>query len=116
MLRTWIAAATLFAGLGGAALAQDQGTTAPAETAAPAAPASEPAAPAPAPAPAPATAETKAADPNQRICKNIAMTGSRLGARKVCKTRQEWALAAEAARAQTSNNIRRSGSARSPGG
>jgi len=112
MLRTWIVAATLFAGLSGAALAQDQGATAPADAPAATAPAGETTPPE---APRPPTAEIKG-DPNQRICKNIAMTGSRLGARKVCKTRHEWALAAEAARTQTNNNIRRSGSARSPGG
>lgn len=31
-----------------------------------------------------------AADPNQRICEDIVLTGSRLATRRFCATRAEW--------------------------
>ncbi len=41
---------------------------------------------------APLSAEAnKAADPNERICENQTVVGSRLAARRVCATRAEWA-------------------------
>ena len=36
-----------------------------------------------------ADAKVAAADPNERICKNMQVTGSRFG-RKVCHTREQW--------------------------
>lgn len=32
-----------------------------------------------------------AADPNQRVCETVTVLGSRLGAKKICATRAEWA-------------------------
>ena len=43
-----------------------------------------------APAPAQATA-TKKEDPNEKVCVKQEVTGSRLGAKRVCMTRAEWA-------------------------
>ena len=39
------------------------------------------------------TAKTKAGahDPNERICENIVLVGSRLAKRRFCGTRAEWA-------------------------
>lgn len=31
-----------------------------------------------------------AADPNERVCEKIVVTGSRLSTRKICATRAEW--------------------------
>ena len=31
------------------------------------------------------------ADPNERVCENVTMIGSRLAVRRVCATRAEWA-------------------------
>lgn len=31
-----------------------------------------------------------AADPNERICEEVVLTGSRLGAKRFCATRAEW--------------------------
>ena len=39
-------------------------------------------------APAP---NTNAGDPNERICENITMTGSRLAVKRFCGTRAQWA-------------------------
>jgi hypothetical protein len=46
-----------------------------------------------APAAAPAQTQTtaKKADPNEKICVKEETTGSRLGAKRVCMTRAEWA-------------------------
>ena len=41
-------------------------------------------------APPEATA-TRKADPNDKICQKIEVTGSRLGYKRVCMTRAEWA-------------------------
>ena len=30
-------------------------------------------------------------DPNERICENITMTGSRIAVKRICATRAEWA-------------------------
>jgi len=39
----------------------------------------------------PAPADAAHADsPDQMVCRKMTYTGSRLGATKVCKTRQEW--------------------------
>jgi hypothetical protein len=35
--------------------------------------------------------QTTALDPNERICENITMVGSRLAKKRVCATRSEWA-------------------------
>jgi hypothetical protein len=39
--------------------------------------------------PAPATTAPQS-DANQMVCRKMTYTGSRLGATKICKTRQEW--------------------------
>lgn len=39
---------------------------------------------------APAEANGKAADPNRKICERIEVTGSRVKARKVCMTAEQW--------------------------
>jgi hypothetical protein len=33
----------------------------------------------------------KAEDPNKKICERVEETGTRLGGRRVCKTKAEWA-------------------------
>jgi hypothetical protein len=38
-----------------------------------------------------ATAKTDTYDANEKICEKIILTGSRLAAKRVCATRQEWA-------------------------
>lgn len=35
--------------------------------------------------------QAAAADPNEKICENITMIGTRLAKRRVCATRAEWA-------------------------
>ena len=44
---------------------------------------------APPPAVAPPGAKP-AADPNEKICQDIVMTGSRLATKRICATRAEW--------------------------
>ncbi|WP_395624241.1 hypothetical protein [Sphingomonas daechungensis] len=46
---------------------------------------------APAAAPAPAQTQTKPNDPNEKVCVKQEVIGSRLGTKKVCMTRAEWA-------------------------
>jgi invasion protein IalB len=41
--------------------------------------------------PAPAAASDKAEDPNKMICEKQEVIGSRLGTRRVCRTRAQWA-------------------------
>jgi hypothetical protein len=58
-----------------------------------------------APAPTPAAAASRY-DPNQLICETVAQTGTRLGQRRRCATRAQWAeirrtLRQELERAQT---------------
>jgi len=36
------------------------------------------------------TKTDKAKDPNRKICETVEVTGSRLGATKVCMTEQQW--------------------------
>ena len=36
-------------------------------------------------------AKTSGTDPNERICQNITLTGSRLATKRFCGTRAEWA-------------------------
>ena len=51
------------------------------------------AAPAPGSATADAPAQASAApekDPNERICRNVVQTSTRLGRQQECKTRAEW--------------------------
>jgi len=58
-------------------------------------------APASAPAANPAPAQSGGAaseDPNERICRNIETTATRLGRARECKTRAEWAALARQAR------------------
>jgi hypothetical protein len=38
----------------------------------------------------PAPAQPPQADPNERICETITMTGSRLGKKRFCASRAEW--------------------------
>jgi hypothetical protein len=33
----------------------------------------------------------KGTDPNERICENITLTGSRLATKRICATRAQWA-------------------------
>jgi len=40
---------------------------------------------------APASSSAPALDPNEKICQSQEVTGSRLGKKRVCKTRAEWA-------------------------
>lgn len=44
-------------------------------------------------------------DPNERVCRSIAYTGSRLGAERVCHTRQEWQELSERARERTNDVV-----------
>ncbi|KQU52940.1 hypothetical protein ASG67_08685 [Sphingomonas sp. Leaf339] len=46
----------------------------------------------------PAAMPTPTADPEKRICRTSGVTGSRLGAKKVCHTRREWDEASAVAR------------------
>jgi hypothetical protein len=41
--------------------------------------------------PAEPTANKSKSDPNERVCENITPVGSRLGGKRVCATRAEWA-------------------------
>lgn len=36
-------------------------------------------------------APIKAGDPNERVCEDIVMTGSRIASKRVCMTRAQWA-------------------------
>ena len=38
----------------------------------------------------PAPSKKSASDPNERICENITLTGSRLAVKKICATRSQW--------------------------
>lgn len=40
--------------------------------------------------PAPAPAASTGLDPNEKICENIGVIGSRLAKKRVCATRAEW--------------------------
>ena len=40
---------------------------------------------------APAASRASGLDPNEKICQKQEVTGSRLGVKRVCKTRAEWA-------------------------
>ncbi len=74
--------------MGSSAMAEDPAQPAPAATAAPAA------------TPAPAAAPSE--DANRLVCRNMAAaTGTRLGARRECKTQREW----DDARLQTQREI-----------
>lgn len=44
----------------------------------------------PAAAADPAPAQKPGYDPNERICRNITLTGSRLATKRVCATRSQW--------------------------
>ena len=44
-----------------------------------------------APTAQPAAPTAKQDDPNKKICERVEETGTRLGARRVCKTKAEWA-------------------------
>jgi hypothetical protein len=41
-------------------------------------------------APASAQSQPRALDPNERVCENLTMVGSRLAKKRVCATRAEW--------------------------
>ena len=47
-------------------------------------------------------------DPNAIVCKSEDQTGSRLGAKKVCLTRQQWADMAKSSRERLEENQRSS--------
>jgi hypothetical protein len=77
------------------------------------------AAPAPTPpaaAPAPATTQVATkrdaatGDPNRRVCRAQAATGSRLGSAKICKTAREWDEQRIAAKAELERHQRNDGS------
>lgn len=51
----------------------------------------------------PAKGADAAADPDRRVCKTIAVTGTRLSKAKVCKTAREW----DAQTAQTRQDLER---------
>jgi len=56
----------------------------------------------------PATSQAQAvniADPNKQVCKKTETTGTRLGLKRVCKTRAEWAAEAEYAKSNLNRNI-----------
>ena len=40
---------------------------------------------------APQAAPASAPDPNEKICENVSMIGSRLTKKRICATRAEWA-------------------------
>lgn len=44
-------------------------------------------------------------DPNERVCRGITYTGSRLGGERVCHTRQEWQELSERARERTNEVV-----------
>ena len=74
--------------MGSSAMAEDPAQPAPATTAAPAA--------------APAPAATPSDDGDKLVCRNMAAaTGTRLGARRECKTQRQW----DDARLQTQKEI-----------
>jgi len=95
MLRSWVAAVALASGLTGIALAQE--TPAPTETPAPAA--TEVAAPPP--PVAPKTGE-------DRVCRRIQETGTRVSSRKVCMSREAWEREDDVARTRHRDVIDRS--------
>ena len=49
---------------------------------------------------------SRVANPNDRVCRAITATGSRLGARRECRTRQEWDDLARDHRESTDGVIR----------
>ncbi len=54
------------------------------------------------PAPAPARPKTGAKDPDQQvICRNQEEIGSRLGGKRICMTKAQWAAQAQGARDAT---------------
>ncbi len=65
------------------------------------APSNAPPAAAPPSDAAAATPKPSKFDPNQVICHREEETGTRLGVKKICHTRQEWADMAATARTQT---------------
>lgn len=38
----------------------------------------------------PSSAQRPVADPNQKVCQDITMIGTRLGKKRICATRAEW--------------------------
>jgi hypothetical protein len=100
MVRHWLVAAVFIAVMGGAVQAQtaEPAPAAPQESAAPTS------GPAPTETPAPVATDTAAQAP---VCRSIKVTGSRLGARRVCKSQQQWELEAEAARTTAGERQRR---------
>lgn len=59
------------------------------------------------PAAAPATLDQGAIDDaNKVVCKNQGTVGSRLGVKKVCRTKAEWRLVADDARREVRNMTR----------
>lgn len=62
------------------------------------------------PAPTQSQNARPAPDPNQRICEDVTQVGSRLGTKRICATRAEWAAKRKADRdavddAQRSANV-----------
>ena len=65
------------------------------------------AAPQPAAAPAPTAPAEPPADPNKRICKRFANTGSMIPSRRECRTAGEWSRIAEAAQSSSQDMVDR---------
>ena len=64
----------------------------------------------------PTPASAKPANPMDKVeCRREEETGSRLGAKKICMTRQEWANAARDARTMTEDVQTRGSAAKTPG-
>ncbi len=77
---------------------------------------SPPSTPPAAPPAAAASVKPTADDPGAKIeCRRMDETGSRLGGKRVCMTRQEWADAAREARTMTEDVQNRGMGARVPG-
>ena len=75
-----------------------------------------PAAASPPPAGATTPAQPVDTDPMHKVeCRRMEETGTRLGAKRVCMTREEWAAVARQARSMTEDVQTRGSSARTPG-
>ncbi len=100
MFRSFVPCALALGLAAGPALAQT-GAGAPAQTTVPATTASGP------PANAPSSAKPTGADPDKQvICKHQEELGSRLGGKRVCMTRAQWAQQAQDAQASSSASQR----------
>jgi hypothetical protein len=103
MFRSWVAAAALAAGLSGIALAQET----PASTETPTLTTTEVVAPPPPVAP-------KAGE--DKVCRRIQETGTRVSSRKVCMSREAWEREDDVARTRHRDVIDRNRGTSSPMG